>query len=203
MDFSDMAQQCAPMVDPRTMAAVARVESSFNPFAIGVVKGTLVRQPSNREEAVATAEALEKGGYNFSLGISQVNRYNLSKYGMGYAAAFDACTNLRAGASILADCYARAKVTRPDDQSALRAALSCYFSGNFSTGVREGYVAKVVAKAAPGSITSGVAPIYMSSTSPLEARHAQAHRSTSLTSAPASLPAATADTSGPRSALLF
>jgi len=34
-----------------------------------------------------------------------------------------------------------------DQQQALRAALSCYYSGNFETGFRHGYVQKVVANA--------------------------------------------------------
>ena len=34
------------------------------------------------------------------------------------------------------------------DQVALRQALSCYYSGNFATGFRHGYVRKVVAAAA-------------------------------------------------------
>ena len=131
------------------MAAVARVESSFNPYAIGVVGGRLVRQPVARDEAVATARSLEEKGFNFSLGVGQVNRHNLARYGLDYASAFDACANLRAGAAILTECYARASKSRPDSQAALRAAFSCYYSGNFETGFREGYVAKVVGDAPP------------------------------------------------------
>ncbi|EPT7341098.1 hypothetical protein ACVR8P_005750 [Pseudomonas aeruginosa] len=41
LDFMVLAQQCAPTVAPQTMAAVVQVESSFNPYAIGVVGGRL------------------------------------------------------------------------------------------------------------------------------------------------------------------
>lgn len=136
MDFFALAQTCAPDVHPTTMAAVAHVESSFNPYAIGVVGGALVRQPQNKEEAVATAQSLEKAGYNFSVGVGQVNRHNLRKYGLTYETAFEPCSNLRAGASILRACYERAKTRFSDDQTALQAAFSCYYSGNFSTGFR-------------------------------------------------------------------
>ena len=42
LDFMVLAQQCAPTVAPQTMAAVVQVESSFNPYAIGVVELTNV-----------------------------------------------------------------------------------------------------------------------------------------------------------------
>jgi len=144
MDFLALAEHCAPSVHPTTMAAVARVESGFNPYAIGVVGGRLVRQPTGRDEAIATAKALEQQGYNFSLGVGQVNRHNLARYGLDYGTAFDACRNLGAGASILSDCYTRATKVVRTEQGALQAALSCYYSGNFTTGFRDGYVSKVV-----------------------------------------------------------
>jgi type IV secretion system protein VirB1 len=143
-DFMAIAQQCAPSVAPQSLAAVAHVESSFNPFAIGVVGARLARQPRNQREAVATARALDRLGYNFSLGTVQVNRYNLAKYGESYETIFDMCRNLRAGGAILHDCFRRARPVYPDPQQALRAAFSCYYSGNFATGFRHGYVRKVV-----------------------------------------------------------
>ena len=150
---------CAAGVHPVTMAAVAKVESGFNPLAIGVIGARLVRQPADKAEAIATAQALEKAGYNFDVGIGQVNRHNLSRYGLSYEAAFDACSNLRVAALILTDCYARAKPQYASEQRALDAALSCYCSGNFQTGLRaqiEGqlsYVAKVVSPIRPPSET--------------------------------------------------
>lgn len=136
IDFVDLATQCAPTVAHQTMAAVVSVESSYNPYAIGVVGGRLVRQPKTLDEAVATAEALDKAGYNFSMGIAQVNRYNLPKYKLTYRQAFDPCANLRAGSKILEDCYVRALPRRPEPQYALQAAFSCYYSGNFNRGFR-------------------------------------------------------------------
>lgn len=165
MDFVALAQQCAPAVHHQTMAAVARVESGFNPFAIGVVGGRLERQPVNKAEAVATAKALEAAGYNFSLGVSQVNRFNLPKYGIDYEKAFEPCENLRVGSLILKDCFDRAKPRFGDDQQALQAAFSCYYSGNFSTGFRPdfagqpSYVQKVLNSAGAGTAAAVAAPI--------------------------------------------
>jgi type IV secretion system protein VirB1 len=125
-------------VPSAVMQHVVNVESSFNPFAIGVVGAKLVRQPRNLPEAVATARMLEARGYNFSLGLAQVNRHNLDRYGLhSYAQAFGACANLQAGARILAGCLARAR----NDWG---RAFSCYYSGNFCTGFRAGYVGKVM-----------------------------------------------------------
>lgn len=121
------------------MEHVVRVESSFNPFAIGVVGGRLVRQPETLPEALATVRMLEERGYNFSLGLAQVNRHNLARYGLAsYEAAFESCPNLRAGARILAECHQR---TGGD----WGRAFSCYYSGNTVTGFRHGYVQKVFA----------------------------------------------------------
>jgi len=152
VEFLALARQCAPSVEPKTMAAITRVESGYNPYAIGVVGGHLERQPKNREEAVATAKALAAGGWNFSLGLTQVNRYNLPRFKISYNQAFDACTNLRVGSKILEDCYTSASETR-SSQEALQAALSCYYSGNFTRGFKPGpggspsYVQKVLASA--------------------------------------------------------
>lgn len=140
MDVMALAQQCAPAVHPTTMAAVMKVESGFNPFAIGVVGGRLARQPANKAEAVATAKALEEAGYNFSLGAAQVNRHNLSRFNLNYETAFDPCESIRAGGGILKECFERAKGRFPDEQHALQASFSCYYSGNFTTGFRQDFV---------------------------------------------------------------
>jgi type IV secretion system protein VirB1 len=124
-------------VPAEVMHHVVKVESSHNPFAIGVVGGQLVRQPQNLGEALATVKMLEQKGYNFSVGLAQVNRSNLGKYGLdSYEKAFDICNNLVAGSRILSQCYA-------NSGSDWGKAFSCYYSGNFVTGYRDGYVQKI------------------------------------------------------------
>ena len=151
VDLPYLTQQCAPAVHQDTMRRIVQVESAFNPWAIGVVGGRLERQPSNRSEAIATAEWLERNGYNYSVGLAQVNKTNFARYGLTPQTAFEACPNLHAGGEILKDCFIRANKTRGDEQAALRDAFSCYYSGNFITGYKLGYVLKVV--------TSGVAMV--------------------------------------------
>lgn len=138
------------------MQHIVRVESSFNPYAIGVVGGRLVRQPSSLEEAVSTARMLESKGYNFSVGLAQVNKHNFARYGLAsYEAAFSTCRNLVAGTKILAECNKRAG-------GDWGKSFSCYYSGNFSTGFRHGYVQKVYAsmmRYPARTAGGGVAPI--------------------------------------------
>ncbi|SPZ32285.1 transglycosylase-like protein with SLT domain [Raoultella planticola] len=110
-----------------------KVESSFNPYAIGVVGGRLARQPRHKEEAIATAQYLAQAGWNFSLGLGQVNRHNLDKYGLDYETVFDPCHNARAAAGIFNQCLRRASVKFSAQQAQL-AAFSCYYSGNFRRG---------------------------------------------------------------------
>lgn len=134
---------CAPLVAHGTAMAVVQVESGGNPYAIGVVGGRLERQPRTRIEAVVTTRALEAQGWNYSVGLGQINRSNFARLGLTAETAFEPCENLRAMQTILGECFERA-ARRSEQQAALRQALSCYYSGNFSTGFLDGYVARVV-----------------------------------------------------------
>ncbi|MBT9494687.1 MAG: lytic transglycosylase domain-containing protein [Paucibacter sp.] len=141
--FSALALACAPAVHGLTAQALVAVESGFNPHAIGVVGGQLDRQPRTHAEALATAEHLRAKGWNFSVGLAQINLKNFARLGLTTASAFDPCQNLRAMQTVLTECLGRAKPRAPP-QTALRQALSCYYSGNAVTGFRHGYVQKVV-----------------------------------------------------------
>jgi len=148
--FLALALACAPQVHADTARALVSVESAFNPWAIGVVGGSLARQPRHRAEALATAKALQAAGWNFSVGLGQINVGNFERLGLTLDSAFEPCTNLTAMQVVLAECFDRARTpasAQPVDQTALRQALSCYYSGNFATGFRHGYVRKVVAAA--------------------------------------------------------
>ena len=144
--FLALVLACAPQVHADTAGALVQVESAFNPWAIGVVGGVLERQPLNRAEAISTARYLRETGWNFSVGLAQINVGNFTRLGLTLESAFDACTNLAAMQTVLVDCFERAATIAPPalpEQPALRRALSCYYSGNFSTGVHQGYVHRV------------------------------------------------------------
>lgn len=155
---------CVEALKTPVMQQIIRVESGGNPFAIGVVGNQLVRQPRNLDEAVATAQALERAGYNFSIGTGQVNKVHFDRLGWksNIRTGFDNCANVEQAARIFNDCYARAeqkgyakavdKVIDKTVYTATHAALSCYYSGDFVRGGRLGYVGKVLGAgaAAPG-----------------------------------------------------
>ena len=168
----EMMMGCPNLAVPaEVMQHVVNVESSHNPFAIGVVGGQLARQPQNLGEALATVRMLEEKGYNFSVGLAQVNRTNLGKYGLdSYEKAFDRCSNLAGGSRILSDCY----VSSGNDWG---KAFSCYYSGNFVTGYRDGYVQKIydsINRSIQIASNAGAAPI------PLIGANAQATRAVRL-----------------------
>jgi type IV secretion system protein VirB1 len=93
---------------------------------------------------VATSSWLDAHGFNYSVGLGQINKSNFQKYGLTADKAFDPCRNLRASGAILEECYLRAYQAHPDEQRALRDSFSCYYSGNFTTGYTSGYVVRVV-----------------------------------------------------------
>ena len=157
IDLAVLVLSCAPLVAQDTARALIQVESGGNPFAIGVVGGALVRQPASLPEAVATASALEAAGWNYSVGLSQINKRNFQRFGLNSQTAFEPCANLNAMQGILGECFSRAS-RRASTQTALRDAFSCYYSGNFLTGHQHGYVGKVLAVWSTRAKLAGSAP---------------------------------------------
>ena len=153
-DFHALAQRCAPAVSSHVMAPLVKVESGFNPYAIGVVGGRLARQATNKAEAVATANALKAAGLRFSAGVGQVYMGNWAAYGLNSDSVFDPCPNIKASAAIYQACYDRAIADIPNPLLARNAAYSCYYSNNFTTGLKPDgpgqipYVQKVLNSAA-------------------------------------------------------
>ena len=145
MNFATLAATCAPLVHPSIVRALVAVESGFNPHAIGVVGGALERQPRTLAEARATAIALQQQGWNFSVGLAQINQRNFERLGLTVTSAFDPCENLRAREAVLGECFDRAGRLSPTDV-AVRQTLSCYYSGNFVTGFDHGYVRRVISE---------------------------------------------------------
>jgi type IV secretion system protein VirB1 len=130
--FLALAMQCAPSIHPATLTPIVKTESSFNPWAIGVVGKPLPRQPQNLDEAVTAVKALVEQGADFSIGLGQINRqhFDVDKP----ERVFDPCTNLRMTAVVLQACYSKASKSEPDQQAALQQAISCYYSGNLKRG---------------------------------------------------------------------
>jgi type IV secretion system protein VirB1 len=139
----DLIHQCAPNVAPETVQAIIRVESGGNPYAIGV-NGPIHQKPhpKNAQEAIYWAKYYMNLGYSVDLGLMQINSGNLKGLGLTLSQVFDPCINLKAGSRILSRGYAGAAKRYGPGQTALKAALSAYNTGNYERGFHNGYVAK-------------------------------------------------------------
>ena len=142
--LTQLAQQCAPAIAPVTMLAVAKAESGFDPWVVAVNGASpKAYHPASPAAAEALAKTLLAKGENLDLGLGQINSRNLEGLGLSVAGAFDPCRNLAASAQLIQSAYAGARSAATDDQSALRAALSRYNTGDDRRGLRNGYVARV------------------------------------------------------------
>ena len=150
---------CAPYVAPSTLAAVIRVESGGNPFALHV--NGLNQQPApfrSRDEAVAIARSYIIQGFSVDLGLMQVNSRHLASLGVTVTQMLEpySCDNIRIGTKILAADYGRAAALYGDGQQALRAALSAYNTGSFYRGAS--YVARYLGNAPPEATANLIKP---------------------------------------------
>lgn len=148
-ELATLVLACAPDIHPVTLHAVVKHESRAQQYAIGVNrKGyQLKRQPRSLKDATTAAQKLIDQGIDFDAGLGQINVRNWAWLKLDTTTVFDPCKNLAAAQTVLADCYDRALPTHKDPQQALRAALSCYNTGNFKRGFTNGYVGKVLTQA--------------------------------------------------------
>lgn len=123
--FLALVLQCARTIHPDTANDIARVESGFYPYAIGIV-GEKGRFPQTKAEALKTIKLLNEQGKNYSVGLMQINKSNFDKFNVTASDMLSPCDNLSVFEKIITDCYIRGKT--------LKNALSCYYSGNFVTG---------------------------------------------------------------------
>lgn len=133
-----LANSCQDVVRTEDVKRLIDIESSGNPYAIAVKGVPIVKQPQTKDEAISAAKQLDSLGFNYSVGLMQVNHTNFERTGLTIETAFDACKNIKAGSSIFADCFYRAKNKFKDDDSKNRErAASCYYSGNFTYGFKK------------------------------------------------------------------
>lgn len=163
----DMPSDCQAALHHPTMQRIYQAESTFNPYAVGVVDGHLVRQPRNINEAVATANYLTSLGKNFSIGQGQVNKIHFARLGWDndIRAGFDVCKNVVAAHEIFQQCLAKARASgfsTTQGYSVTHAALSCYNSGNLNAGKTNPDVARYIDKVI---FSTPENPVYMNSAS--------------------------------------
>lgn len=146
-----LAKKCAPEIHPLTMGYIVGHESGNSNYAVNVnlAKGQAAppfKAPATLEEAKAYVSWLETHGYNFDVGLGQINSKNFAYLNVTASQLFDGCENLRAAQTVLKTCYLSATKVYQPGQQALRHALSCYNTGSLTAGLTNGYVAKVAAQ---------------------------------------------------------
>jgi type IV secretion system protein VirB1 len=141
---------CAPLVHPTTMRALIAVESAGNPFAVSINRPSnwraagaelpIFHQPRTAAAALRLIRHLHAAGFTTSVGLAQINTEHLTSWRLPLAALLDPCTNLNLAQRILIACSREAapKPLRP-----LAQTLSCFNSGNPTTGIANGYAARV------------------------------------------------------------
>jgi len=135
----ELLMMCAPAVDPITMAAVIKQESGGRPWVI--YNNTTKRSAGfdSKGTAVAAAEAAMDHGDSIDMGLAQINSKNLPALGLSVDQVFDPCTNIAAGAAILAAGFQRT--------GSLSGALSTYNTGRPDSKIGADYAQKVYGQA--------------------------------------------------------
>ncbi|MHB1222101.1 MAG: lytic transglycosylase domain-containing protein [Gammaproteobacteria bacterium] len=168
----EMMMTCAPNVAPVTLQKIIQVESGDIPLTVNVnvrwviehdEKGNPIMiktedgqfKPKRRkvifkspikiktvQDAVTVAYIAINAGHTVDLGYMQINSSNLQSLGYSVEDMFDTCKNLAAGARLLSSFYNSALSKYPNEQGALRAALSAYNTGDFIKGSYNGYLSR-------------------------------------------------------------
>ena len=135
----ELLMVCAPAVDPVTMAAVVMQESGGRPWVLNNNTAKKSVAFTSKAAAVAVAVAAVGRGESVDLGLAQINNKNLPALGLSVDQVFDPCTNIAAGAAILAAGYKKA--------GSLSGALSTYNTGRSDSKVGAVYAQKVFGQA--------------------------------------------------------
>ena len=141
----ELITQCTFHVEPAMVQEIIKIESSGDVFALNVNGIANQPKPKNQDEAVYWSLHYIDKGHTVDMGLMQVNSANLSWLGLSrenIASLFTPCANVHAGTRILHEAYERAVDKHGHGQTALKAALSAYNTGDFSAGFSNGYVAR-------------------------------------------------------------
>jgi len=145
MDLLSLAVLCGHLVHPQMTLRVIAVESQGHVYAIHDNTTGEHYTPETLQAAVRLSRQLMDAGHRLDVGLMQINvEAWLRPVNFPLERAFDPCTNIALGTTILSADYtqALARATSPSD--ALRRALSLYNSGSESHSLS--YAQKVLGK---------------------------------------------------------
>ena len=131
MDLLSLALLCGPLVDPATTMRVIAVESAGHPYAIHDNTNGRTYEGASAGGAASVAKYLLAAGHRIDVGLMQINvAARLTPGGIPLESAFDPCTNIRLGSTILSANYAHALPRSRSSAEAFVRALSEYNSGS-------------------------------------------------------------------------
>lgn len=126
--FVDIAQNCAPMVQVETLAAIVSLESRFLPFNIRINSGMpLPAQPASKAEAIEVATSLIADHQDIQIGLGGIGVEELRKFNLSVSDVFDPCQNLKATATLLDGYYRLALRFGADTQRAETVMLQSWY----------------------------------------------------------------------------
>ena len=130
MDLLSLAVACSVLTDPRTTLRVIAVESQGQAYAIHDNTEGHTFTPRSLPEALEIASLLIGAGHRLDIGLMQINvDVWLRPRAYPLARAFDPCTNIRIGSTILHRNYTQALARSRNASEALWRALSLYNTG--------------------------------------------------------------------------
>lgn len=86
------------------LVAIAKVESGFRPFVININqngKSVKVINPKSLQEAVVYLQYLHQNGFNYDVGVGQINVSNIKRLGLNPVDLLNPCNNIKVSAYIL------------------------------------------------------------------------------------------------------
>jgi type IV secretion system protein VirB1 len=162
---SELVQRCAPHVAPRTALAIISVESKGSWWAVNDndLETPRLATPA---DAIAYARRRVAEGGSIDIGIAQLNSSHLRTMHLTVDEAFEPCTNIAMGMSVLQDAWGRSVRNWGPTRYALFKAFEAYNGGpgawtSRSASLRkrvEGYANTVWSRAEALPFVGAVAP---------------------------------------------
>lgn len=104
--FIALAERCAAGTDPKSLSAIVRQASGYEPLALqfdGAPGGTVKLQASDRSEAIQLASELVVAGHRVRVGLAGLDTRDIERLGLSLADAFEPCSHVKAAARLLAE----------------------------------------------------------------------------------------------------
>ena len=125
---AELVQRCAPHVAPRTALAIISVESGGRWWAVNDNDQDTPRL-STPADAIAYARQRVAEGGSIDIGIAQLNSSHLRSMHLTVDEAFEPCTNIAMGMSVLQDAWGRSVRNWGTTRYALFKAFEAYNGG--------------------------------------------------------------------------